>query len=104
MFRTYRRIKRIGKHLILGSSIFGTPVVIAGVCGLIGLAALIYLKRKDLKIKFLTIHKSKGLQADYVVIINNKVDKIDYVSITKSYRLQKKHVKGKKKDKHRSTC
>lgn len=46
MFRTYRRIKRIGKHLILGSSIFGTPVVIAGVCGLIGLAALIYLKRK----------------------------------------------------------
>ena len=46
MFRTYRRIKRIGKHLILGSSIFGTPVVIAGLCGLIGLAALIYLKRK----------------------------------------------------------
>ena len=31
-----------------------------------------YLKRKDLKIKFLTIHKSKGLQADYVIIINNK--------------------------------
>lgn len=31
-----------------------------------------YLKRKDLKIKFLTVHKSKGLQADYVVIINNK--------------------------------
>ena len=43
--------------------------------------------------------------------INNLFDKlidelikIDYVSITKSYRLQKKHVKGKKKDKHRSTC
>jgi DNA helicase-4 len=31
-----------------------------------------YLKRKDLKIRFLTVHKSKGLQADYVVIINNK--------------------------------
>lgn len=29
-------------------------------------------RRKDLKIKFLTIHKSKGLQADYVVILNNK--------------------------------
>ena len=27
-----------------------------------------------------------------------KLFKIDYVSITKSYRLQKKHVKGKKKD------
>lgn len=33
---------------------------------------IIYYKRKDLKIKFLTIHKSKGLQADYVVILNNK--------------------------------
>lgn len=31
-----------------------------------------YLKRRDLKIKFLTVHKSKGLQADYVIIINNK--------------------------------
>lgn len=33
---------------------------------------VIYLKRKDLKIRFITVHKSKGLQADYVVIINNK--------------------------------
>ena len=33
---------------------------------------IFYYKRKDLKIKFLTIHKSKGLQADYVVILNNK--------------------------------
>lgn len=33
---------------------------------------VIFFKRKDLKIRFLTIHKSKGLQADYVVIINNK--------------------------------
>ena len=31
-----------------------------------------YYKRKDLKIKFLTVHKSKGLQADYVIILNNK--------------------------------
>lgn len=31
-----------------------------------------YYKRKDLKIKFLTVHKSKGLQVDYVVILNNK--------------------------------
>ena len=31
-----------------------------------------YIKRRDLKIKFLTIHKSKGLQADYVIILNNK--------------------------------
>lgn len=33
---------------------------------------VIYSKRKDLKIRFITVHKSKGLQADYVVIINNK--------------------------------
>ena len=33
---------------------------------------VIYSNRKDLKIKFVTVHKSKGLQADYVVIINNK--------------------------------
>jgi DNA helicase-4 len=28
--------------------------------------------RPDLKIRFLTVHKSKGLQTDYVFIINNK--------------------------------
>lgn len=33
---------------------------------------VIYLRRQDLKIRFITVHKSKGLQADYVVIINNK--------------------------------
>ena len=33
---------------------------------------IIYCKRRDLKIKFMTVHKSKGLQADYVVIMNNK--------------------------------
>lgn len=31
-----------------------------------------YFKRKDLKMKFITAHKSKGLQADYVFILNNK--------------------------------
>jgi DNA helicase-4 len=32
----------------------------------------IFLKRRDdLEIKFMTIHKSKGLQADYVFILNN---------------------------------
>ena len=33
---------------------------------------VIYSKRIDLEIKYLTIHKSKGLQAGYVFIINNK--------------------------------
>lgn len=31
-----------------------------------------YTKRSDLKIEFLSAHRSKGLQADYVFIINNK--------------------------------
>ena len=33
--------------------------------------SITYSHRKDLKISFLTAHKSKGLQADYVFIINN---------------------------------
>lgn len=28
--------------------------------------------RKDIKIEFMTIHRSKGLQSDYVIILNNK--------------------------------
>ena len=31
-----------------------------------------YGKRRDLRIRFITAHRSKGLQADYVFIINNK--------------------------------
>lgn len=36
--------------------------------------------RKDLKIEFLTVHKSKGLQADYVFIINNTAGKHGFPS------------------------
>lgn len=39
-----------------------------------------YAKRKDLLITFLTAHKSKGLQADYVVILNNKNDNMGFPS------------------------
>lgn len=35
-------------------------------------AIVVLPDRKDLKMEFLTAHKSKGLQADYVFIINNK--------------------------------
>lgn len=41
---------------------------------------VIYEKRKDLKIKFISAHKSKGLQADYVFIINNKRGKMGFPS------------------------
>ena len=33
---------------------------------------VVYPKRSDLKMSFITAHRSKGLQADYVFIINNK--------------------------------
>lgn len=33
---------------------------------------VIYKNRKDLKLMFMTIHKSKGLETDYVVVLNTK--------------------------------
>ncbi|MCR5695278.1 MAG: UvrD-helicase domain-containing protein [Clostridia bacterium] len=39
-----------------------------------------YYKRPDLKISFLTAHRSKGLQADYVFIINNKSSRMGFPS------------------------
>lgn len=39
-----------------------------------------YLKRADLKMSFITAHKSKGLQADYVFIINNKKSRMGFPS------------------------
>lgn len=41
---------------------------------------ILYPPRKDLKIEFLTAHKSKGLQADYVFILNNKNSRIGFPS------------------------
>lgn len=45
-----------------------------------GLVDVNYRKRPDLKMSFLTAHKSKGLQADYVFIINNKRSKMGFPS------------------------
>lgn len=39
-----------------------------------------YDKRKDLEMQFLTAHKSKGLQADYVIILNNKNSQMGFPS------------------------
>ena len=39
-----------------------------------------YTKRRDLNMKFMTAHKSKGLQADYVFIINNKESRMGFPS------------------------
>ena len=45
-----------------------------------GLIDVVYYPRQDLKIQFLTAHKSKGLQADYIFIINNKKYKMGFPS------------------------
>ena len=39
-----------------------------------------YNKRRDLNMKFMTAHRSKGLQADYVFILNNKESKMGFPS------------------------
>lgn len=39
-----------------------------------------YRKRTDLKMSFTTAHKSKGLQADYIFIINNKNSRMGFPS------------------------
>ncbi len=39
-----------------------------------------YAKRNDLDISYITAHKSKGLQADYVFILNNKFGKMGFPS------------------------
>lgn len=41
---------------------------------------IIYRKRPDLKMSFVTAHKSKGLQADYIFIINNKKSRMGFPS------------------------
>lgn len=41
---------------------------------------VIHSSRADLQIRFLTAHKSKGLQADYVFIINNKNSRMGFPS------------------------
>ena len=41
---------------------------------------VLYSKRKDLDITFVTAHKSKGLQADFVFILNNKNGKMGFPS------------------------
>lgn len=45
-----------------------------------GRVQIIFTRRKDLQIIFLTAHRSKGLQADYVFILNNKKTRMGFPS------------------------
>ena len=45
-----------------------------------GVTKVMYSRRNDLDISYITAHKSKGLQADYVFILNNKNGKMGFPS------------------------
>lgn len=45
-----------------------------------GMVEVVYRNRNDLYMNFITAHKSKGLQADYVFIINNKSSRMGFPS------------------------
>ena len=45
-----------------------------------GVTDVKYTSRPDLNMSFLTAHKSKGLQADYVFVVNNKKSKMGFPS------------------------
>lgn len=49
--------------------------------------------RPDLKIRFLTVHQSKGLEADYVVILNNREAKLGFPAHVKDPPLKTELIK-----------
>lgn len=49
--------------------------------------------RADLKIRFLTVHQSKGLEADYVIILNNREAKLGFPAHVKDPPLKTELIK-----------
>ena len=49
--------------------------------------------RSDLKIRFLTVHQSKGLEADYVIILNNREAKLGFPAHVKDPPLKAELIK-----------
>lgn len=49
--------------------------------------------RPDLKIRFLTVHQSKGLEADYVIILNNREAKLGFPAQVKDPPLKAELIK-----------
>ena len=49
--------------------------------------------RPDLKIRFLTVHQSKGLEADYVIILNNREAKLGFPAHVKDSPLKAELIK-----------
>jgi len=49
--------------------------------------------RPDLKIRFLTVHQSKGLEADYVILLNNRESKLGFPAQVKDPPLKTELIK-----------
>lgn len=62
----------IGRYSFDGKLLTNNAMLTCSYNNVTGMTDVVYKKRRDLKMQFLTAHKSKGLQADYVFIINNK--------------------------------
>ena len=54
---------------------------------------VVFRPRPDLKIRFLTVHQSKGLEADYVVLLNNREAKLGFPAHVKDPPLKTELVK-----------
>lgn len=52
-----------------------------------------FYPRPDLKIRFLTVHQSKGLEADYVIILNNREAKLGFPAHVKDPPLKAELIK-----------
>ena len=52
-----------------------------------------FYPRPDLKIRFLTVHQSKGLEADYVIILNNREAKMGFPAHVKDPPLKTELIK-----------
>lgn len=52
-----------------------------------------FYSRPDLKIRFLTVHQSKGLEADYVILLNNRKAKLGFPAHVKDPPLKTELVK-----------
>ena len=54
---------------------------------------VVFHPRPDLKIRFLTVHQSKGLEADYVILLNNRKAKLGFPAHVKDPPLKAELVK-----------
>ena len=54
---------------------------------------VVFRPRPDLKIRFLTVHQSKGLEADYVILLNNRDAKLGFPAHVKDPPLKTELIK-----------